>query len=59
MEQPPKEYEDILIGEEKVPCRKIDMLKEFEEDFKTADSYRKVGKVEARQATEREEIFTS
>lgn len=35
------------------------MLEEFQEAFKTADSYRKVGQVEARQATEREAISTS
>lgn len=47
------------IGGEKVLCREINMLKEFEEAFKTADSYRKIGKVEARQATDYEFISTS
>ncbi len=51
--------EEVPFGEEKVACRRIDMLKEFEEKFKTADSYRKVGKVDARQATVREKISTS
>ncbi len=59
---PPKEQEAeelVEIGGEKIPCRRVDMLKEYQEAFKTADSFRKVGKVEARQATEREEISTS
>jgi hypothetical protein len=51
--------EEVKFGEEKVLCRRVDMLKEFQEAFKTADSYRKVGKVEARQATERDLISTS
>lgn len=51
--------EEVMFGEEKVQCRRIDMLKEYQEAFKTADSFRKVGKVEARQATKREEISTS
>jgi len=59
---PPKEHEAeeiVEIGGEKIPCRRVDMLKEYQEAFETADSFRKVGKVEARQATEREEISTS
>lgn len=58
----PPEYEGkelIQIEGEAVPCRRVDMLKEYEEAFKTADSFRKVGEVEARQATEREKISTS
>lgn len=51
--------EEVMFGDEKVMCRRVDMLKEYEEAFKTADSYRKVGKVEARQATGREAISTS
>jgi len=51
--------EEVLFGDEKVICRRVDMLKEYEKAFETADSYRKVGVVEARQATEREEISTS
>lgn len=51
--------EEVIFGDEKVPCRRVDMLKEYAEAFKTADSYRKVGTVEARQAKEREEIATS
>lgn len=55
----PSGLEEVEIGGEKIPCRRIDMLKEYEQAFASADSYRKVGKVEARQATEREEISTS
>lgn len=51
--------EEVIFGDEKVPCRRVDMLKEYTEAFKTADSYRKVGTVEARQAKEREEVATS
>lgn len=51
--------EKIMFGEEKVLCRRIDMLKEYAEAFKTADNYRKIGKVDARQATEHELISTS
>ena len=58
-ERAPQMTEDVLFGSESVPCRRIDMLTEYEEAFKSADSYRKIGKVEARQATEREEISTS
>jgi len=54
-----QKMEEVMIGNEKINCRKIDMLKEFSEQFKTADTYRKIGKVEARQATSREEIATS
>ncbi|MEI7890453.1 MAG: hypothetical protein WCI36_00635 [bacterium] len=53
------EMEEVLIDGEKTKCKKIDMLTEYAEAFKTADSYRKIGKVEARQATEREEIATT
>jgi hypothetical protein len=51
--------EEIEIGGEKVLCRRVDMLKEYQEAFKDAESFRKIGKVDARQATEREEISTS
>lgn len=51
--------EEIMFGGEKVPCRRVDMLKEYAEAFKTADSYRKIGTIEAHQAVAREEISTS
>lgn len=51
--------EEVMFGEEKVLCRRIDMLKEFAADFENADSFRKIGTVGARQATEREEIISS
>ena len=51
--------EEIEIAGEKVPCRRVDMLKEFETAFTSADSYRKVGKVEARQAIERGYLYES
>lgn len=51
--------EDVVIGEEKVSCRRIDALKEYQEAFKTANTYKKVGKVDARQATEHEVVSTS
>lgn len=54
------EAEELVeIDGEKISCRRVDMLQEYQEAFKTADNFRKVGKVEARQATEREEISTS
>lgn len=51
--------EEVLFGEEKVLCRRIDVLKELVSDFKKADSFRKVGVIEARQATKQEEIISS
>ena len=51
--------EEIMFGEEKVLCRRIDLLKEFASDFENADSFRKVGIVKARQASKREEIISS
>jgi hypothetical protein len=51
--------EEVMFGGEKVSCRRVDMLKEYAEAFKTADSYRKVGTIEAHQVKEREEISTS
>lgn len=50
---------EVMFGDEKVLCRRVDVLKEYAEAFKTADSYKKVGTVEARQAEQREEISTS
>jgi hypothetical protein len=52
-------FEEIEINGEKVQCRRVDMLQEFGAQLATADSYRKKVIVSARQATEREEIFTS
>lgn len=51
--------EEVEMDGEKVLCKRVDMLKEYGEKLKNADNYRKIGKVEARQATEREEISTS
>ncbi len=57
--EPKKGFEEVLISGEKVLCRRIDMLKEYAEAFRTADSYRKIGTVEARQAIQREVVSTS
>ena len=51
--------EEVLFGKEKVLCRRVDIFKEYQEAFKTADSYRKISKVKAHQATQREKIYTS
>ena len=51
--------EKIEIAGEEILCRRVDMLQEYEKAFETADNYRKVGIVDARQATEHEEVSTS
>lgn len=53
------DIEEVEIDGESVPCRRVDLMKEFGDAFETADSYGKVGTVDARQATDREEISTS
>lgn len=49
----------VSIDGESVECDVIDLMAEYGESLKTADQYRKVGTVEARQASEREEVATS
>ena len=51
--------EEAIINGEKIQCRRVDMLKEYSEAFKDADSYRKVGTVDAYQSKERTEVSTS
>lgn len=52
-------YEEVEINGEKIDCKRIDMLKEYDGAFVTADYYRKTATVTARQANERETIATS
>ena len=53
-------FEKVEINGETLRCRRImDILKEYAKALETADSYRKKVIVSARQATEREEIYTS
>jgi len=49
----------VNIEGEDVPCREIDLTAEYGEALKNAEQYRKKGIVDARQATEYEEISTS
>lgn len=58
-QEAPEGMEEVMIDGEKVLCRRIDMLKEYGDALKTAEQYRKIVKVKARQATEREEIRTT
>lgn len=55
----PEHLEYIMFGDEKILCQRVDMLKEYAESFETADQYRKIGTVTARQATDKELISTS
>lgn len=52
-------YEEVLFGDEKVLCRRTDMLQAYAKRFEKSDSFRKIGTVTARQATKRELISTS
>jgi hypothetical protein len=51
--------EIIKIDDENVECEVIDLEKEYGEALKTAERYRKTAIVNARQAAEREVVFTS
>lgn len=54
------QMEEISFGEEKVMCKKIEFNNEFPPTFfDDADRFRKVGLVNARQATATEEIISS
>lgn len=52
-------FEEVEIKGEKVLCRWVDVLREYEDAFKTADSYRKIGTIEAHKATQNEKIITT
>lgn len=47
------------IDSEDVECEIIDLMTEYGEVLKTADQYRKIGTVDARQATEQEVVASS
>lgn len=49
----------VSIDGEDVECEVIDLMAEYGETLKTADQYRKIGTVDAHQATEQEVVTSS
>lgn len=55
----PEGYKNVKIDGEDVLCREVDITQEYGEALKEAKEYKKKAVVDARQATEHEEISTS